>query len=555
MLMGHYVTAELDLEKADELNAAKFAEGGEREADEEAANERDAIARERRKLSRLVGQASRNQQTQKRAMERLFQSPADAGGGDLAIATEGLYHEKKTPPNQHALIEKYDESCQQLSCWQWYLHMVGRCAQKILDIIGEDEEDDSEVEIPSEVKTVSKLSRARQCVVSLRDGRRFVVSRRHQPPDRPRPGGFVEHVDRIGRANDERPRRRKAGRADRDRGGARLRLPAVDDSVEPRPRLDDVLLTVDVPPDVVGGEHAGKRVEQRPPLARPEELGRPEDRRHGHGGGPARGQDVVPRGVLCAESHFVKNRGASRRGDRVAGPAEGQREHVTRDLDGGGEGHPPLERPHRRPLHRLDVGPAEEAVRERRDGRGADARALVELDRDVYARHAEEVVHLPVAAEVGRDVRHGVHDPGGDGDRLPREAALVHDGVHPVDEEAAALGEGRVGAGAYRWREGGLAGHHGGEGGRREDLEGRRRRALVGGEEEPSASWRVHLRFRVVNLHKPPSSKAQTQAAQQQQHNYTQAGYPTARRGACHACASASGEGNGKDEKRKSLPA
>mmetsp|Transcript_19540 Transcript_19540/g.43520 ORF Transcript_19540/g.43520 Transcript_19540/m.43520 type:complete len:379 (+) Transcript_19540:139-1275(+) len=148
MLMGHYVTAELDLEKADELNAAKFAEGGERGADEEAANERDTIARERRKLSRLVGQASRNQKTQKRAMERLFQSPADAGGGDLAIATEGLYHEKKTPPNQHALIEKYDESRQQLSCWQWYLHMVGRCAQKILDIIGEDEEDDSEVEIP-----------------------------------------------------------------------------------------------------------------------------------------------------------------------------------------------------------------------------------------------------------------------------------------------------------------------------------------------------------------------------------------------------------------------
>ncbi|EJK47162.1 hypothetical protein THAOC_34142 [Thalassiosira oceanica] len=147
MLMGHYVTAELDLEKADELNAAKFAEGGERGADEEAANERDTIARERRKLSRLVGQASRNQKTQKRAMERLFQSPADAGGGDLAIATEGLYHEKKTPPIQHALIEKYDESRQQLSCWQWYLHMVGRCAQKILDIIGEDE-DDSEVEIP-----------------------------------------------------------------------------------------------------------------------------------------------------------------------------------------------------------------------------------------------------------------------------------------------------------------------------------------------------------------------------------------------------------------------
>ena len=151
MLMGHYVTAELDLEKADELNAEKLVEGGERE-DEEVEKERDAIARERRKLSRLVGQASRNRKTQKRAMERLFQSHVDAGGGALAIATEGLYHEKESPP-----IEEYDESFQQLSCWQWYLHMVGRCAQKILDIIGEDEDDDDEVEIPVDQDLLNAL--------------------------------------------------------------------------------------------------------------------------------------------------------------------------------------------------------------------------------------------------------------------------------------------------------------------------------------------------------------------------------------------------------------
>ena len=156
MLMGHYVTAELDLERADELNAAKFAEGSGREDEGEASDERDAIARERRKLARLVDQASRNEKAQKRAMERLFQSPADAGGGDPAIATEGLYHEKKAPPTKHAPVNEYDESCQQLSCWQWYLQMVGRCAQKILDIIGEDDDDD-QVDIPVDQDLLNAL--------------------------------------------------------------------------------------------------------------------------------------------------------------------------------------------------------------------------------------------------------------------------------------------------------------------------------------------------------------------------------------------------------------
>lgn len=141
MLMGHYVSAELDLARALELN------------DEAATNttydlkevqsEREAILREMEKLDRLVSQAEKNEETQKKAMERVFQSTTNVNGDSstktMTANDSGLYPEKDVP--KKLLLEEEEESeDSHLSCFEWYVRMIGRCAQKLLDIIGEDEE-------------------------------------------------------------------------------------------------------------------------------------------------------------------------------------------------------------------------------------------------------------------------------------------------------------------------------------------------------------------------------------------------------------------------------
>jgi len=145
MLMGQYVSAELDLDMALELNAKVLSDD---EADrlKETENERVVILREKQKLNRLVGQAEKNRQQQKKAMERLFKSGKNEDEKQqAALSTRGissLYPEKKGPVQ--VALQQNGHTCVledgQLTCFQWYMRMIGRCAQKLLDIIGEEEE-------------------------------------------------------------------------------------------------------------------------------------------------------------------------------------------------------------------------------------------------------------------------------------------------------------------------------------------------------------------------------------------------------------------------------
>lgn len=133
MLQGHYASAKLDLGRALELNDEVIAKVNE-ECVLEAQSEREVILREMEKLDRLVFQAERNKAVQKKAMERAFQSSSKVRDDD----SNGLYPEKKAPENLSNDEELEEEH--QLSCFEWYVRMVGRCAQKLLDIIGEEDE-------------------------------------------------------------------------------------------------------------------------------------------------------------------------------------------------------------------------------------------------------------------------------------------------------------------------------------------------------------------------------------------------------------------------------
>lgn len=97
MLMGHYVSAELDLARALELNDEAATSDL-----KEVQSEREAILREMEKLDRLVSQAEKNEETQKKAMERVFQSTSNNVNGVSSTANEtandsGLYPEKDVP--------------------------------------------------------------------------------------------------------------------------------------------------------------------------------------------------------------------------------------------------------------------------------------------------------------------------------------------------------------------------------------------------------------------------------------------------------------------------
>jgi hypothetical protein len=136
MLMGHYVSAELDLVRALELNDEIMATTKDCDL-KEVQSEREAILREMEKLDRLVTQAEKNKETQKKAMERVFQSTSKAAD-DATKNDFGLYPEK-TAPEKLSDEDSFEEEYQ-LSCFEWYMRMIGRCAQKLLDIIGEEDE-------------------------------------------------------------------------------------------------------------------------------------------------------------------------------------------------------------------------------------------------------------------------------------------------------------------------------------------------------------------------------------------------------------------------------
>jgi tetratricopeptide (TPR) repeat protein len=135
MLMGHYVSAELDLVRALELNDEIATT---KDCDlKEVQSEREVIVREMEKLDRLVTQAEKNKEVQKKAMERVFQSTSNVAD-DVTQNDFGLYPEKIAPEklsNGDTFEEDY-----QLSCFEWYMQMIGRCAQKLLDVIGEEDE-------------------------------------------------------------------------------------------------------------------------------------------------------------------------------------------------------------------------------------------------------------------------------------------------------------------------------------------------------------------------------------------------------------------------------
>jgi len=138
MLRGHFVTAELDLDRALELitNDIMLASSSEDDNDnnnnfKEMEKEKAVILREKQKLSKLVNQASANKKKQKKAMQQLFTS--EPSSSKVERPTTDLYPEKKVPVLQW----------QQLTYFEYYRHMIGRGALKLLDIIGHGEDEDA----------------------------------------------------------------------------------------------------------------------------------------------------------------------------------------------------------------------------------------------------------------------------------------------------------------------------------------------------------------------------------------------------------------------------
>ena len=139
MLRGHFGTAELDLDKALELIINNIMLESEAASDDndnnnsrikEIENEKTVILREKQKLSKLVNQASANKKKQKKAMQQLFKS--EPSSSEVERSTADLYPEKKVPVLQQ----------KQPTYFEYYMHIIGRGAQKLLDIIGHGEDED-----------------------------------------------------------------------------------------------------------------------------------------------------------------------------------------------------------------------------------------------------------------------------------------------------------------------------------------------------------------------------------------------------------------------------
>ena len=165
MMMGNYVSAELDLDRALDLLDQSDIDGA-LDADE-SNKDKKAILREKQKLHQLIRNAEKNSKAQKKAMRRLFQSsdddPISALGTDANIsnmqqtakAPESLYPEKKAgtrkcstlrddPTWDHSIIFDDEEDTILYSIksyFYWYLQIIGRGAEKLLKIIGEEDTD------------------------------------------------------------------------------------------------------------------------------------------------------------------------------------------------------------------------------------------------------------------------------------------------------------------------------------------------------------------------------------------------------------------------------
>ncbi|KAL3809919.1 hypothetical protein ACHAXA_005333 [Cyclostephanos tholiformis] len=172
LLMGRYPEAESDLDAALGMlsldDVAKVgcdhSDGGVQGVEVE--RTRAVVLREKQRLRLLVERAERNRKAQKRAMERFFGSSSliedDKGMGsstaDCVDDSPSLYPEKRDiaqlfPRSDKVIVEYNDDGTidnlkQRSTYFQWYLRMLGRCAQKILDIIGDEQGDGPEV-VPS----------------------------------------------------------------------------------------------------------------------------------------------------------------------------------------------------------------------------------------------------------------------------------------------------------------------------------------------------------------------------------------------------------------------
>jgi tetratricopeptide (TPR) repeat protein len=172
MLQGNYISAELDLDKALDLLESSDVSAAESDRD---ADERDkrVVLREKQKLQGLMKQAEKNQKQQKKAMQRLFESASnnqdDAPVSAVDAAADiqnneceksiSLYPEKKTGTRKYSTLRddptwdhsiyhndtQEEEAQSSLNQYlEWYLQMIGRCAQKLLDMIGGEENNDLE---------------------------------------------------------------------------------------------------------------------------------------------------------------------------------------------------------------------------------------------------------------------------------------------------------------------------------------------------------------------------------------------------------------------------
>ena len=166
MLMGKYSAAESDLNNALNLirgkkglsdkstNNQSLLEGEDKEA---------VILREKIKLQKLVHHAQKNRNQQRKAMEKVFKP--EETGVVLSQTAPSLYPEKPCPPKIASVLDcngnagnnnmNY-EADSRPTYVQWYLRMMGRCAQKILDIIGNDEEDE-ELDVPVDQDLLNRL--------------------------------------------------------------------------------------------------------------------------------------------------------------------------------------------------------------------------------------------------------------------------------------------------------------------------------------------------------------------------------------------------------------
>lgn len=173
MLMGNYISAESDLDQALYLLDTTVDDSDDIYGSMQN-KDKAAILREKQKLQQLIKQAEKNQQVQKKAMERLFKSTNEPENevqpkmlnisgteslqqNEKPHKCDGLYPEKKAGTRKYSTLRenpdwdhsigaaddsKIDETSNSLQKYlQWYLHMIGRGAQKILDMIGDEEND------------------------------------------------------------------------------------------------------------------------------------------------------------------------------------------------------------------------------------------------------------------------------------------------------------------------------------------------------------------------------------------------------------------------------